>query len=131
MKVQLVRLPDGLAANSASDEKALDALRPGDVVMADLRKSRNPEFHKLVFNMLHESFENQEKFSDFTQYRHYLMIAAGLCDPIVKSKGEVWYSVRSLAWDQMDQQEFEETYQKLLTAAVERMNQSWLLESYN
>jgi len=130
MKVQLVRLPDGLAANSACDEKALAKLKPGDVVMADLKKSRNPEFHKLVFNMLTESFENQEKFSDFTQYRHYLMIAAGLCDPIVKSKGEVWYVVKSLAWDQMDETEFEQAFQKLLTAAVERMGQDWLLERY-
>ena len=130
MLVQMIKTRDGLSADSAVDEERLAHLKPGDVVMAEIKLSRNPAFHRLVFKMLHDSFENQDKWSDFEKYREYLQIAAGLCDPIVKSSGEVWYSVRSLAWSKMDETEFKEAFQKLLTAAVERMGQSWLLERY-
>ncbi len=130
MKLSMVRTRDGLAADSAIGEEWLEKIHPGECVMAEVKMSRNPGFHRLAFAMLQASFHNQDQFQDFDVYRQYLQIQAGLCSPIAKNNGNVWFVVDSLAFDKMDEPEFRVAYEKLLTAAVEKMGQDWLLERF-
>ena len=129
MKVQLVRTRDGLAADSAHDEELLEKLRPGDVVMAEVKRSRNPAFHRKAFSMMQGLFQNQDAFDDFDRFREWLQIAAGIVDTIIGPDGQTYYKVRSLAWHKMDDIEFERTYQALITAAYNQGHE-WVLEQY-
>ncbi len=130
MKVQLTRTQTGFVPHSAHDEERLKGVRMGDVVMADIKKSRNPEFHKLAFSMLNLSFENQDHFDNFDKYREYLQCEAGIAETLIGPDGKMFYKLKSLAWQKMDELEFQQAFQALLTAAVEKMGQDWLLERY-
>lgn len=129
MKVQLVRTRDGLSADSAHDEAQLETLYPGDVVMAEIKRSRNPAFHRKAFAMLQELFSNQEHFEDFDKFREWLQIKAGVAETSVWPDGSIHVSAKSLSFENMDDLEFERVYQALITAAYES-GYEWVLERY-
>lgn len=129
MRVQLIKTREGLSADSAHDDELLEKLRPGDVVSADIKRSRNPAFHRKAFAMLQDVFHNQDHFADFDKFREWLQIKAGIVDTTIGPDGQVFYTVKSLAFSNMDDVEFERTYQALLTAAYES-GFEWILERY-
>lgn len=128
-RVQLVRTADGFKPDSEHDEEELRAVHIGDVVFADVKKARNPAFHRKAFAMMHAAFDAQDSFHDFEIFREWLQIAAGIVDPIM-GPDRTYYKVRSLSWAQMEEIEFDKTYNKLLTAAVEKLGMDWLLTQF-
>lgn len=129
LKVQLVKVPNVLAADSAADEELLEQLKPGDVVTAEIKKARNPAFHRKGMGMLRELFNNQEQFDNFDQFRKWLQIKAGVVDTIIGPTGKVYYEVKSLSFADMDDVEFSEVFEALITAAYEA-GFEWVLEQY-
>ena len=130
MKIQLKYTYSGLIPDSEYDQQILEKLRPGTVVTAELKQSRNPSFHAKAFAMLHEVFNNQDKFDDFDKFRKWLQIAAGIVDTIIGPDGKVYYEVKSLSFANMDEIEFEEAYQALITAAYNKLGLDWVIERY-
>jgi len=131
LKIQLINTQDGgLYPDSAHDDEQLSGIHIGDVVTAEIKKARNPAFHRKAFAMLHDIFDNQDKFEDFDRFREWLQIAAGVVDIIIGPDGQTYYKVRSLAWDKMDDAEFSKTYQAFITAAYEKLRMEWVLEAY-
>lgn len=129
MKCQLVRTRDGLAADSAHDEEMLEKLRPGDVVAAEIKRSRNPAFHRKAFAMLQDLYHNQDHFEDFDKFREWLQIKAGIVDTTIGPDGQVYYTVKSLAFHKMDDISFQQTYEALKSAAYSA-GYEWVLERY-
>ena len=130
MKVQLQRQINGyFSPDSQHDEDQLKSVHTGDVVTADIKKSRNPQFHRKGFAMLKEIFDNQDSFTDFDQFRTWLQIAAGIVDTIIGPDGKTYYKVKSLAWDKMDEIQFDKTYQAFITAAFNQGHE-WVADRY-
>ena len=128
-RVQLIKTATGYLPHSAHDEAELESIHIGDVVSAEVKKSRSPQFHKLAFAMMHEAFENQDNFHDFEMFREWLQIAAGCVETII-GPDRTYYKVKSLRWDRMDDLEFKKTFNVMLTALVERMGMDWILTRY-
>ena len=131
MKVQLLLRKDrSLIPTTKHDDDLLKSLHPGDRVICEIKKSRNPDFHRKAFAMLHEIFDNQDTFTDFDRFREWLQIAAGIVETIIGPDGQTYYKVKSLAFHKMDNIEFERTYQALITAACEKLGMVWVIERY-
>lgn len=129
MKAQLTRVASGFIAHSPVDVEALEPVKIGDVVMADIKRSRNPGFHRKAFEMLRTVFDNQDHFEDFDKFREWLQIKAGIVDTTIGPDGETYYKVKSLAWHNMDDIEFERTYQALISAAYQ-LGYEWVAERF-
>ena len=129
MKVQLRRNYAGFVPYDEYDADQLESVKVGEVICAEVSQPRNPKFHRLAFGMLWKLYQNQDRFTDFDKLRAYLQIKAGIVDMIMPVDGKPYYVVKSLAWDKMDEMEFEKTFQALLTAAYEE-GWEWVLEQY-
>ena len=129
-KVQLIRTAGGFLPDSEHDQDELASVHLGDVVAADIKKSRNPAFHRKAFAMLHTIFDNQDHFEDFEKFREWLQIQAGIAETSVWPDGRVHVSSRSLSFSSMDEIEFDRAYNGLITAAVRELGMDWLLMQY-
>lgn len=90
--------------------------RVGDILLADLRKPRNPGFHRLAHRLGQLVAENIEAFEGLDGHAALkrIQIEAGVgCDEIplrLPVIGQITYRVpRSLSYASMDQAEFEKT----------------------
>lgn len=99
-----------LGGLQAGDEQAADALRKfavGVDVWVEVRKARNVRFHRLYFALLSMTFENQERYTNFEHFRKAVQIAAGHVEEFVTLDGEVLLQPKSIAFDKMDELEFQ------------------------
>lgn len=102
----------------ASDEEActwLAKIHEGELVLCDIKRSRNYENHKRFFKFVEITFDMQEHFTEIEKFRRWLQMEAGYFSTIVSPNGEVRFVADSIAFDRMDEPEF----QKLFSAAID------------
>lgn len=128
--VQLRRESTGFQPDSQYDYDQLASVHIGDVVTANVRLARNPQFHKKGFALLQKLFDNQDHFEDFEKFREWMQIAAGVVETTIGPDGETYYKVKSLAWDKMDEIQFERVYQAFVTVAYEKLGAEWALQEF-
>lgn len=90
-----------------------------EYVMKKVSK-RNLGYHRKYFKMLNLAFGNQEAFTDVEWFREYVLIGVGYMDTLLTPEGKTMYKVKSIAFDNCDQEEFENIYQKTLTFLLQR-----------
>jgi hypothetical protein len=103
-------LPDGKLAPASDfyERQLLDRYAPGDIIRAELTKPRNPRHHRLVMALLQRVLANQDGLLTIDQLLTVVKIKLGRCVPYVDAgTGKVYYVVESIAFDAMDQAEFE------------------------
>lgn len=71
------------------------------------KEPRSGAYHRRHFAMLHALFSTQDQFSDEDQFRKWLEVGAGFCDFVPGPKGRMVAIPKSIAWDKLDQAEFE------------------------
>ena len=125
MKLFVRNTPHGLVPLYDEDFEEKKKLVIGRDYQADIKLARNIAFHRKYFGMLDAAWylltERQRTFFGGASYgekfgkeafRKSVQITAGLFDPIYDGKEKRWQkSVRSIAFDKMDEGEFEQTYQ--------------------
>jgi len=109
-----------------ADDAALELVQKfeaGYMILLDLKKSRNPLFHRYAFKMLHHLYDMVDTEWDFEPWRKDLMILAG--ERVVHgrvSRGgqtDVIVSARSLSWESMpDELEFRRVWNGLIQAFI-------------
>lgn len=88
----------------------LEQIRLGDVVAIDVRKDRNPGFHRKFFAMLRETFEMQDVYDTDRQWRAVVTCGAGYCTWSRDEHGNLVAVPDSISFDSMDETEFGELY---------------------
>lgn len=83
-------------------------LEPGEMVVIKTVKPRSGPFHRRHMAMEQRLFEAQERFSSFEQFRNWLKTGAGHCDWIPGPRGAVMPVPRSIAYDQLEDDEMRE-----------------------
>lgn len=94
-----------------SDEEESNKIPEGKEMTA--KRSRNPDHHRKAFAMLKLGFENQDRYDDFEMYRMIMIMKAGYVHSFINLKGEQDYLPKSLSFESMSQDEFEECYRAL------------------
>jgi len=119
MKVHLKKNYDGsfLPADQEAAEWSAK-LKIGQVVAADFKAVRNYEFHKKYFGMLKMAFENQEDYPSLEKLREAAQIAAGYYEVIYMLDGRRGLKSQSIAFDSMNQEEFEKLYSAVLNVIL-------------
>lgn len=90
-----------------------------------LKSARNPSFHNKVFKFLRFCFEHWSSDKEFMNeqgqfdvFRKHLTVLAGYYDSFYSIKGDVRIEAKSLAYHNMNEEEFKQCYTALINAAV-------------
>lgn len=117
MKISLVKTNAGLIAATDEDQAMMATLETGEVYEFQVRKFRNYKFHRKFFAMLNIVYDNQEQYHNFDHFRKVITMKAGYFDEVVTEKGVVFLP-KSIAFDKMDQSDFEKLYDKVLDECI-------------
>ena len=129
MEIQMVKQPGGLLVPAFdTDVERLEKFKTGEVYPVEVRLARNPAFHGKVFKFFQFCFEHwaadktDERFkptaAQFDTFRKNLTVLAGYKEVTFTIDGRLRVDAKSLAFNNMDQAEFEECYSALINAAI-------------
>lgn len=79
----------------------------GDTIAFEFKVPRSLPFHRRHFGIIKMLFEAQEQFVDMERLREWLQVGAGFCDIMPGPKGVAVAVARSIAWENLDQADFE------------------------
>ena len=102
-----------------SDYEALRKIKVGDTVSCDIKRPRNLAMHRKFFALINLVFQNQEIYDNIDLLRKELTKAAGYYEEYVNHKGKKCYEAKSISFSSMDQEDFEDLYQRFLDKVCE------------
>jgi len=109
------------------DEAAQETLRSiknDREVLVEVKTPRNPRFHRLFFGLLNLLVENSGAFINVEDALKRVKIACGEVDEIIDADtGQVFYTLRSIAFASMDQTRFSALFDLVVKVITER----WLV----
>lgn len=110
---------DGLLRPSSDDDtEKLKRFRAGDVIRAEVVRPRNGQHHRKAMALLKLVFENQERYETFEDLLVEFKLRTGHYQEHLTVKGKVVYIPKSIAFANMDQDEFSEWYGKAISCAL-------------
>lgn len=122
-EVQLVKHGQGLRPANEVDAAALQKIKTGALVLAEIKQPRNPKFHRKFFALLNLAFEywapgpvtlpdgsQIEAEKCFDRFRKDVLILAGFRKTVVNVKGEARLEAESVSFSSMDETRFNEVY---------------------
>ena len=129
MEIQMVKQPGGVFSPAFdTDVERLEKFKTGEVYPVEVRLARNPAFHGKVFKFFQFCFEHwsadktdarfKSSAAQFDTFRKNLTVLAGYKDVTFTIDGRLRVDAKSLAFNAMDQAEFEECYSALINAAL-------------
>ena len=117
-----------LVPASDLDLETLNKFKTGGQYTIEIKKSRNPAFHRKAFAFFNFCFEYwkgdnefQSEVKQFDVFRKNLTCLAGFYDSFYNIKGEVRIEAKSLSFGSMKQKEFEECYLSLINASIKHI----------
>ena len=114
MKIFCKNTAQGFVPVYDSDWELKKKLKQDEVYSLDAKYERNYQFHKKFMALCKIGCENSKHVEmPFDAYRKYATIKAGYCDIYSTPKGK-YVEAKSLAFDRMSQEEFEDVYNRVL-----------------
>lgn len=132
MKVNFVKQHGGLLI-PASDMEAdrLKRFKTGETYEVEIVTTRNPKFHGKVFSFFNFVFkywsadktewQHFDEVKQFDTFRKNLTVLAGFKEVSYTIDGRVRVEAKSLAYANMDQEEYEQCYSALINAAIQNV----------
>ena len=117
--IHLVRTPGGF---KAADDAAIEALRrvaQGEVMRVELRKVRNPQFHRKFFALLQLVRDSTDAWPTTESLLAALKLEMGHADRYQARDGHTIMVPRSISFGSMDEIEFAEFYERALVTLAE------------
>lgn len=130
-EIDVVKTPKGLRGWTEEDQaayarmkKRIEALQPGEFARVGFTVPRHGKFHRKFFKMLTVAYEAWEPMNlrrrstykgiaiakNFERFRKDILILAGFGEPTFDVKGRMKLEAKSIAYDEMEQPEFEQVY---------------------
>lgn len=120
--ILMTRTLSGLAPDDESATAVLRRIKPGDVVRVEVRRPRNLSAHRRFFALVNLVYTNSEKFPSPDVARRVLTCRAGHALPyIIESTGEVLLIPESISFANMDQDEFDAFWQRVVKVVCEEI----------
>lgn len=117
MKISVVKIDGLLYPYGEQAQEDIHRLKNNTEFVIDIKMHRNPAFHRLFFALVKTIFDSQEYFEDMDVFRKYLIMKAGRVITIDTPKGTMFLP-ESIAFEKMEQEDFEKLYQAIITFAV-------------
>ncbi len=118
-----------LMPSDKATHDAISKFQHNDIVVATVKRPRNPRHHAKLFAMLQIVWEGtavQDKYPNKENLLDALKLALGYCEPVRLPNGECAMKVKSIAFESMDQAAFEKFYDAavdvILTQLVPHLN---------
>lgn len=112
--------PDGTIGPTDEDSiEYLKKLGQGEVFQATVRKARNYRFLKKYMALIKTGFNCQERYTTFEAFREEVTIRAGWYTTHIHMDGSASLHAKSVAFDAMDELEFEKLYQAVINVLLE------------
>ncbi|MCO4152014.1 DUF1367 family protein [Citrobacter freundii] len=132
MQIDLVKHPGGVfSPANETDLERLQRFKNGETYVAEIKLTRNPKFHRKVMAFFGFCFEHwcadraglssADETTQFNRFRKDLTILAGFYDTVTNIRGEVRAEAKSLAYANMDDEEFGRCYSSLINAAIKHV----------
>ncbi len=109
----------------------LQSFKNGEIYEVEIKRPRNPAFHRKVFLFFKFCFEHWsadktdwEYFDErkqFDTFRKNLTVLAGFREVTYTIDGRMRVEAQSLSYGNMDQSEFEQCYKALINAALKEI----------
>ena len=135
MKLNFIKDQGGVLI--PADDMVLDKMakfKNGEVYSVDIKRTRNPAFHRKAFAFFGFCFEywcaNQAGLGELDEhkqsevFRNNLTVFAGYYDEFFAIDGSVRVEAKSLSFGSMEQAEFEACYSALINAAIKHVFQN-------
>lgn len=104
-----------------SDEEVQEKMQKvenGTEVIVDIKFKRNPKFHRLAFSFLNLILKNQDQYKNLDDLLVEFKLKSGHYQEHITTKGKMIYIPKSIAFDELDQIEFEALYNKWIDIAL-------------
>lgn len=110
--------------------KHVTRAEPGELFTLDAKFPRNYQFHKKLFALLTVGFDawepDRKRYAykgkpiekNFERFREQVLILAGYYDQVFSLKGRMEMVAKSISYAAMDDAEFEELYQAVVTVIL-------------
>lgn len=120
MKIIVKKTYLGLLPASLGEFDKLETAKfiEGELYEVEIRKKRNIKFHRKFFALINLCYENQEFYNDIEDLRKELVIDAGFYREVTTHHGEIKKEALSLSFSSMDEIQFEDVYNKVLTEVM-------------
>jgi hypothetical protein len=115
-----------------SDKDVMDSIPVGEIVKAEITRSRNVKLLRKFFALLTVAYENlPENYNmSFDNFREEVIIKAGYYEKYVNFDGATVYKAKSISFAKMDETTFEQVYSdvfdvvlKILHVTEEEINE--------
>lgn len=123
MKIYLKVTSSGLVPMYDSDHEEKKKLKIGSEVLAEIRVPRNLEHHKKFFALLRLVMDNMpetlsERYTSTERLLDEIKFQCGYFEEHITLSGRVTYKPKSIAFDTMNQTDFEAFYNKALDVVL-------------
>jgi hypothetical protein len=123
MKILVVKQLNGtLKPAYNSDHDAFKKLKPDETYQAEITLPRNIKFHRKFFSLIKMIYANQEIYKNMDRLRKDLLKSAGYYDEWADFHGEIHREAKSISFASMDQEEFDQMYNRILDEIVFNFN---------
>lgn len=128
-KLKFIKAHGGLVPFGPDAEKWLASTKLGQIVESTFTRPRNYMFHKKYFGLLNYAFEqwdipDNDAAKDFDEYRKDLTILCGYFTMVPKVGGGEKPKAKSIAFDKMDEEEFQRLYSKTIDVLLDKILQT-------
>lgn len=135
----IMKAPGGaLMPVREEDREVIAGWKVGQGIKGKFTRARNIRFHRKFFAMLSLAFDAWEPpevthngmpaVKNRDRFRKDLIVAAGYYEPVVNLKGEVRAEARSMSFDSMDEDEFEQMYSAVADVILQKILRTYSRE---
>ena len=113
-----------LFAYGKLDLEEFEKIKLNRVCISETKNSRNAKLFKKYWSLMKLVADNIDSFQDHESVSDYLKMKIGHVDFKTVVDGVVKIKVKSIAWDRMNQDEFEKFWEKIIPVVTELLGVS-------
>lgn len=136
--IHMRKLYDKLVPVDAGQLELLEQLQPNAEYRATFTRPRNARFFRKWWALAKVAFEAWEAPAveykgvkvqkNFDRFRKDLIVMAGFCEPVFNVKGELRLEPKSLRFDQMAEEDFNDLYSRTIDVVLGKILSNYTRE---
>lgn len=118
MEMFMVKNLGKLYPADQSEAEKMNGIQSDKILKVKVTNTRNYQNHKRFFALMKIVFENQDKYPSLEQMRKEIIMRTGRYVAHHHLTGAVSYSAESIAFDKMDESEFNQLFSDTIDVAL-------------